>query len=139
MRIIQQEVKEDRDFIRKQVINHNLASLPESVKRVYEEVSFIVRNDQDDIVGGITGTAFWEHMHVDFLWVHPDARGQGLAVQLLSRLESRARELQCRLMIVETFSFQAPGFYRKQGFQEFGAVKDFPQGETKHYFEKRLT
>lgn len=139
MKIIQQEIQEDRDFIRQKVIEHNAASLPESVKHPMDLVSFMAKDEKGEIIGGITATGFWQHLHIDFLWVDPAARGQRIAEQLMQQLEGYARRKNYRLMVVDTFSFQAPGFYIKQGFQEFGAVKNHPKGQSQHYFEKRLT
>lgn len=28
-----------------------------------------MKNENEEIVGGITGITFWHHVHVDFLWV----------------------------------------------------------------------
>ncbi|WKA58818.1 GNAT family N-acetyltransferase [Planococcus shenhongbingii] len=138
MNIVKQEVPEDRDFIRNKVIEHNVASLPGEKKSPKEQVSFIARNDEGEIIGGITGTAYWEHMHIDFLWVDPEARGRRIAEELMQQLEHYSRSQACYLMVVETFSFQAPGFYKKQGFCEFGVLENHPKGHSKHYFEKRL-
>ena len=139
MKIIQQEVAQDRDFIRKKVIEHNNASLPGEKTSVFEQMSFIVRNDGEEIIGGLTATGFWRHLHIDFLWVDPSARGQGIAAKLMAQAEVYARSKGHRLMIVDTLSFQAPEFYKKQGFSEFGVIHDFPEGHTHHYLEKWLT
>lgn len=139
MKITQQEIQEDRDFIRQKVVEHNRKSLPEQQEKPYGNTSFIARNDNGEIIGGITGTYFWEHMHIDFLWVDPAGQGSGIAAKLMAEMEQYARGLKCRLMTVDTFSFQAPGFYRKQGFREFGVIEDHPEGHSQHYFEKRLT
>lgn len=139
MKIIQQEVAEDRDFIRKKVIEHNNASLPGEKTSPFEQMSFIVRNEEGEIVGGLTATGFWRHLHIDFLWVDPEARGQRLAAKLMAQAEVYARSQGHRLMIVDTLSFQAPEFYKKQGFTEFGIINDFPDGHSHHYFEKWLT
>ncbi|GKW46465.1 GNAT family N-acetyltransferase [Planococcus sp. NCCP-2050] len=138
MKIVQQEIKEDRDFIRGKVIEHNMANVPDEIKSPIDEVSFIARDDSDEIIGGITGTGFWRHMHIDFLWVDENARGQGIAEQLMGQMEQYARQAGCHLMVVDTFSFQAPGFYKKQGFVEFGVLENHPPGHSRHYFEKRL-
>ncbi|MDN7228842.1 GNAT family N-acetyltransferase [Planococcus sp. N064] len=138
MNIIKQEVQEDREFIRNKVIQHNTASLPEEQKSPKEGISFIARDENGDIIGGITGTAYWGHMHIDFLWVDPKARGQRIAEQLMQQMEEYSRNQNYSLLVVETFSFQAPGFYKKQGFREFGLLEDHPKGHTKHFFEKRL-
>ncbi|MCJ1909689.1 GNAT family N-acetyltransferase [Planococcus ruber] len=138
MRIVQQKIKEDREFIRQKVIEHNMASVPDEVKSPIDEVSFIARSDNGEIIGGITGTGFWQHMHIDFLWVDESVRGQRIAEQLMKQMEEYARQAGCRLMVVDTFSFQAPGFYKKQGFTQFGVLEDHPAGHSHHYFEKRL-
>jgi|SRR5690606_9697435 len=138
MKIIQQEVAEDRDFIRKKVIEHNNASLPKEKTSPFEQISFIVRDESEEIIGGLTATGFWRHLHIDFLWVDPEIRGQRIAAQLMAKAEDYARSKGHRLMIVDTLSFQAPEFYRKQGFTEFGAVNDFPEGHSHYFFEKWL-
>lgn len=138
MNIIKQEVQEDREFIRNKVIQHNTASLPEEQKSPKEGISFIARDENGEIIGGITGTAYWGHMHIDFLWVDPKARRQRIAERLMQQMEEYSRDQNYSLLVVETFSFQAPGFYKKQGFREFGLLEDHPKGHTKHFFEKRL-
>lgn len=139
MKITQQEVAEDRDFIRKKVIEHNNASLPGEKRSAVEQMSFIVRNEAEEIIGGLTATGFWRHLHIDFLWVAPAARGQQVAAKLMAEAESYARGKGHRLMVVDTLSFQAPEFYKKQGFSEFGVIQNFPEGHSHHYFEKWLT
>lgn len=138
MKITQQEVTEDRDFIRKKVIEYNNASLPREKDSPVEQMSFIVRSDEGEIIGGLTATGFWRHLHVDFLWVDPAWRGKRIAEKLMAQAEVYARSKGHRLMIVDTLSFQAPEFYKKQGFIEFGVIADFPEGHSHHYFEKRL-
>lgn len=138
MKIVQQEVQQDRDFIRQKVIEHNMASLAGNPKSQNEQTGFIARNDEGEIIGGITGTAYWGNMHIDFLWVDPESRGQRIAEQLMQQMEQHSRNANYRLMMVDTFSFQAPEFYKKQGFREFGVLKDHPAGHSQHYFEKRL-
>jgi ribosomal protein S18 acetylase RimI-like enzyme len=138
MNIAKQEIEEDREFIRSKVIEHNAASLPEEKQSPKEQISFIARNEENEIIGGLTGTAYWGHMHIDFLWVDPKARGQRIGEQLMQQMEQYSRRQQYSLLAVETFSFQAPGFYKKQGFREFGVLEDHPKGHSKHFFEKRL-
>ncbi|MGI2328599.1 GNAT family N-acetyltransferase [Planococcus sp. YIM B11945] len=138
MYITKQGNHEDRDFIFSKVVEHNRKSLSAAPASPNEKVSFIARDEDEGIIGGITGTCYWQHMHIDFLWVDEAQRGQGIAEQLMGQMEEYARSLKCRLMIVETFSFQAPGFYRKQGFTEAGKIEDHPAGHSFYYFQKRL-
>lgn len=138
MKIIQQEVAKDRDFIRKKIIEHNVANLPGEANSPFEQMSFIVRNEEEVIIGGLTTTGFWRSLHIDFLWVDPAIRGTGIGEKLMARAEVYARSKEYRLMIVDTFSFQAPEFYKKQGFLEIGVVNNHPVGHNHYYLEKWL-
>jgi hypothetical protein len=39
---------------------------------------------------------------------------------------------------VDTFGFQAPEFYRKLGYREFGRLDDFPAGHSRSWLTKAL-
>lgn len=51
-------------------------------------------------------------------WVREDARGTGLGERLLTDFEAEARSRGCTHVFVTSFTFQAPGFYEKQGYRE---------------------
>ena len=42
------------------------------------------------------------------------------------------------LIFLNTYSFQAPGFYRKLGFRSFGQIRNYPRGESRIFFVKTL-
>ena len=139
MRISQEWNKEDRDYIRRKLIDYNSSKLPDEVKQPIKVINFIMRDDEDQIVGGITGTIFWHRLYIDFLWMEESLRGNGYGGNLLMEIESFAREQNCRLIQLDTFSFQAPDFYRKNGYEVVGVVGEFPTKEHKQYYlVKRL-
>jgi GNAT superfamily N-acetyltransferase len=72
------------------------------------------------------------------LWLSARARGKGLGSRLIKAAESRARRRGGRLIHLNTFSFQAPGFYEKQGYRRFGGMSGSPRGEQRHFYVKRL-
>ena len=51
MKIVQQWVQEDSDYIREKVIEYN-QNILQMKKTPSEKVSFIVRNEKEEIVGG---------------------------------------------------------------------------------------
>ncbi|MED1472015.1 GNAT family N-acetyltransferase [Bacillus salipaludis] len=138
MKISKEWVPEDSDYIRKKVIEYNLSKLPDELKQSSINVSHILRNDDGKIVGGITGTIFWYHLHIDYLWVDNSLRGKGYGKELLNHIEKMARENNCRLILLDSFSFQAPDFYQKLGFKVVGIVEDHPKGYKLYYLEKKL-
>ncbi|WP_064094258.1 GNAT family N-acetyltransferase [Rossellomorea aquimaris] len=138
MKISKQWIDEDSDYIRKKLIEYNMSQIEEETKTPLEKVSFVMRNDEEEIVGGIVGEMFWHHLHVDFLWVAEEYRQGGYGTKLIRKIEEYAKEKGCYVVILDTFSFQAPHFYQKIGYKEFGVVEDFPKGHRQVYMEKRL-
>jgi ribosomal protein S18 acetylase RimI-like enzyme len=134
MKIIQQWSREDSEYIRKKVIEHNLRNVPEEVKHPVKNVSSILRDEKENILGGITGKIFWYHLHIDFLWVDETLRGNGYGERLLRSLEEIAMTNQCRLIQLDTFSFQAPEFYQKYGYEVVGIVEEHPAKEHQQYY-----
>ncbi|MGW1205275.1 GNAT family N-acetyltransferase [Streptomyces cyaneofuscatus] len=91
------------------------------------------------VAGGLTGRTWAYWLHVELLWVDARHRGSGLGSQLLAEAERVARtERACTRSRLETWDFQAPDFYRKQGYEEIGRVEDYPPGVTEFILTKRL-
>ena len=67
------------------------------------------------------------------MWV-----GLGCGTALLSRAEDIARERGCEVIFLDTYTFQAPGFYRKRGYTALGSMTDAPKGFETMWFAKRL-
>jgi ribosomal protein S18 acetylase RimI-like enzyme len=53
--------------------------------------------------------------------------------------EDEARSRGCHAVWLDSFSFQAPGFYRRLGFHEFGRLDDYPAGHARHFLWKPLS
>ena len=133
-KITQQWNQEDSDYIRKKVIEHNLSKLPDDVKHPVKNISFILRDEEEKILGGITGTIFWYHLHIDFLWVDESLRDKGYGKQLLNNIEDIARENRCKLIQLDTFCFQAPNFYQKYGYEVVGVIEEHPNKDNQQYY-----
>ena len=56
----------------------------------------------------------------------------------MATIEGRARRRGCHGVWLDTFSFQAPDFYRSIGYQPFGELPDFPLGSRRHFLWKPL-
>ena len=82
-------------------------------------------------------TAF-EWLFVNWLWVAEAYRGTGIGSRLLLGAEEAARDQHCRDAYLDTFTFQAPKFYERHGYREFGRLDDFPPGHSRIFFTKRL-
>jgi len=94
--------------------------------------------ERDKIVGALTGETYWNWLFIDALWVSDKQRGKGMGKALIEMAESEARKRGARHAYVNSFSFQAPSFYRKLGYREFGRLDGFPAGHYRSWLTKAL-
>lgn len=94
--------------------------------------------DEGAIVGGLLADVYFGWMFVRILWLDERLRGQGHGAGLMRRAEATARERGCAGVWLDTFTFQAPEFYRHLGYEEFGRLDEYPPGFARHFFRKML-
>jgi ribosomal protein S18 acetylase RimI-like enzyme len=104
----------------------------------FQRLCFVLQGPDQEIVGGILGETYWDWFYLDLLWVKEELRGQGFGSQLMAQAEEEARSRGAKNAYLDTFSFQAPGFYQKYGYQVFGELPDFPPGSKRYFFRKEL-
>ena len=104
----------------------------------HKRICFTLRDSGGEIVGGLVGSTYWGWFYVDLLWVREDLRGQGFGHRLLDAAEEEARQRGAANAYLDTFSFQAPAFYERQGYRVFGELPDFPAGHTRYFMTKAL-
>ena len=101
-------------------------------------VFFGVLDADGKLVGGVIGETHWEWLYVNLMFLPEDLRGQGYGQRLLTLAEEEARARGAKHAYLDTFSFQAPGFYEKLGYEIFGVLEDFPPGQKRYYYRKEL-
>jgi GNAT superfamily N-acetyltransferase len=104
-----------------------------------EHFALTLRDDANQLAGGLSGELFWTILAVHLLWVEDRYRGIGYGTLLMKEAERIARECGCEVSFLATISFQAPGFYHKLGYRQCGEVPDSPRGEKRLWFYKRLS
>ncbi len=110
-------------------------------KHGYEDIhkaAVFVRNDDGSLAGGVCAYGWGGCFEVELLWVAEDRRGEGLGSRLMTAIEDEARRMGFSKIVLDTFSYQAPGFYEKLGFEQVGTIDDFPAGHEYFVFVKRL-
>jgi ribosomal protein S18 acetylase RimI-like enzyme len=72
------------------------------------------------------------------LWVREDQRHAGWGSRLLRAAEEESVRRGCTEVIVSSFTFQAPDFYRGHGYRETGRTDGIPGGHQDVHLHKTL-
>jgi GNAT superfamily N-acetyltransferase len=115
--------------------NNTRASQPEDYLPLVITLS---DGDGGNILGGLWADTNFAHMHVDLLFVPETLRGFGLGRQMLVQAEQEAVARGCRGAWLDTYSFQARGFYEHLGYDVFGTIDDYPPGQSRIFLHKSL-
>ena len=104
----------------------------------YSRKVISARDGKGRLLGGLIVQSYWRETYVELLWISAKARGEGLGSRLVLAAEREARRRGSRLIHLNTYSFQAPAFYEKQGYTRFGALSGSPRGRSRYFYFKRL-
>lgn len=103
-----------------------------------KSVCFVLYSPDREIAGGLIGNTHWNWFYINLLIVREELRGRGYGHRLLTLAEAEAAQRGATHAYLDTFSFQAPGFYKEHGYQVFGVLQDFPPGHQRFYMMKEL-
>lgn len=101
-------------------------------------LSIPLRDADGAVEGGLWGSTMFGWLFVQLLVVPERLRGRGLGRLLVRRAEAEARRRGCIGAYVQSFSFQAGGFYERLGYRSFGVLRDYPPGFALLHFSRRL-
>jgi len=132
-------ISEDSTEESQTIVRRGLGSnFKKHVSHVLEEYphtgyNLIIKNDDGQVNGGISGYTVMGTMFVDELWVAEKYRGLGYGKKLLSHSEELAKEKGCIAGQGACFTFQNLEFFKKQGYVFYGHTDAYPN-EVKEYF-----
>jgi GNAT superfamily N-acetyltransferase len=90
----------------------------------------------DKVVGGLLGKFGHRWLFVDILVVAEGYRKARLGSRLLEAAEAEARNKNCVGVYLDTYEFQARGFYEKHGYSVFGTQENYPPNYTRFFMQK---
>lgn len=127
--------KEDENIILKGLLEYNLARIEDKNPR---DLGIYLQDKAGQKIAGLIGNTHGNWLFIKFLWVSEELRGQNIGSNILSQGENIAKERGCKYSFLDTFSFQAPEFYKKHGYKEVFVLENYPVVGKRHYFTKTL-
>jgi len=124
----------EREAVLRGLIAFNTAQIGASGHR---PLALLVKQD-GTVVGGLVGATMHRWCFVEWLFLPDGLRGAGLGTTLIRRAEDEARRRGCIGIFLDTFDFQARGFYEKLGYAVFATQTDYPPGHERYFLQKRL-
>ena len=100
--------------------------------------SAVLRGDDGALLGGAHAILNMGLVEIRGLWIAPALRGRGLGLRLMETIEREARARGMTRAALDTYDWQARGFYEKLGYRVFGSL-DYPAGAQRFYMVKELT
>lgn len=124
----------DVRFLDDQLYAYNVACTQVDNGRL---ISIILRDNSGEIAAGLYGWTWGACLYVDKLWVREDQRRAGYGSRLLQAAEREGVVRGCTQALLVTHSFQAPDFYRKQGYEIVGAFEGYPTTGHQQFFLRK--
>jgi len=103
-----------------------------------EFYSILLKNNDKKLLGTIIVSFRWGGMHIQTLWIDETERNHGWGKKLMQMAEAEAIKRGCTLAYTDTYTWQAPTFYEKLGYELYGKLEDFPKGNSLSYYCKKL-
>ena len=121
------------ELVRRLVASNEQVAPPSNHRRLA-----VIARDERHLVGGASGYTNWGWLFVSHLWVDAEHRRKGLGSALMPQVEEAATTRGAGSAHLDTYDFQALGFYRRLGYRIFGELDDYPPGHTRYFLMKTL-
>ena len=129
---------EERDALSLKLGHFNKTQSPPRGDYLRKDVHLLLRDEEDVLVGGLIGVIYRGCLAIEILYIDEHHRNNNHGERLMNSAEEIARKEGCHFIHLDTFSFQAPGFYTKMGYQIFGTLEGYTEDIKRYYLKKEL-
>lgn len=131
------EKNEELDkYLSDSIVSYGLAQLQGNEPK---KLFCCFRNNENEIVAGIMGSATLNMFFISHLFVETDYRNNGLGAKLLAAIEKSALEAECDILRLYTFNKKAHDLYLRAGFEETTCIPNYMNGFDLVYYHKKIT
>lgn len=122
------------EFINRAFTDYAIKS---DVELNFEEYCFVAEED-GEIVGVITGRAYYNEVHIGDLIIDEKYRRLKIGSRLVEAVEQAFSGKEYSKITLTTFGFQAPEFYKKLGYKIEFVREDNDPKLSKYFYSKAL-
>ena len=126
---------QDRETIFQGLLEYNLARIEDKNPK---DLGIYFHDETGKKLAGLIGDTHGNWLTVKYLWVSEELRRKSIGSQILKQAEETAKERGCKYAFLDTFSFQAPEFYKKYGYKEVFVLEEYPVTGKRYYFTKTI-
>lgn len=94
--------------------------------------------DEGKLIGGAIGFILYEWYFLEGLWIKDSYQSQKVGTSLMKKVEEYVKKEKLIGIRLETWDFQAKGFYEKLGYTMYGTIEDCPPGTINYFFKKKF-
>jgi GNAT superfamily N-acetyltransferase len=135
MELTDEPRSEDVQLLEDQINKHNVVR---TGRRDFRPLAVYLRDEQGGIIAGLYGFTWAGWLEIRFVWVREDLRGHGHGRQLVQAAEAEARARGCNRVWLDSYTFQAPTFYQRLGYEIFGSLQDYPAPHGRVFLTRTL-
>ena len=125
----------DEKYIFDGLLEYNLERIEDKNPR---DLAIYLPDETGRKIAGLIGSTHGNWLFVKYLWVSKELRGKQIGSEILKQAEETAKERGCKYSFLDTFSFQAPLFYKKHGYMEVFTLENYPLTGKRYYFTNPL-
>ena len=129
---IRENTEQNNETVHSMIRQHNAKFMTE-----FQDYSYHIE-EEGELVAGIVAEAVFDTVEVEFLCVKENCRGKGYGRALLQYVEEQAENDGRKRILLNTYSFQAPGFYRRMGYELLAQQNPCFGEYSQYYFTKNL-
>ena len=127
--------EETRKAVLAPLVEYNASQAGPSQNR---PLAVLVKDDQGAVIGGLWGHTGYDWLFTQLLVVPAALRGRGVGTEIMQLAEREAAQRGCHGAWLDTFEFQARGFYERLGYECFGELPNYPKGYARFFMKKAL-
>jgi GNAT superfamily N-acetyltransferase len=99
---------------------------------------FVSDPETGKVIGGLHGRSEFGLVYVAWFFLPENLRGAQIGSRALAMAEEEGRRRDCTRISLTTLSIEAPGFYKKRGYDVVATIDCEPPGLTRYYMMKKL-